>query len=79
MMKTKSGSIINTSSTAAIPNLTAYAASKAAILGLTRTAAVELAPHSIRVNAICPGSVDTPLLRHCVGEGISSGCAASFR
>jgi 2-keto-3-deoxy-L-fuconate dehydrogenase len=47
----------------ATPTLAAYAASKAAIESLTRTAALELAPDGIRVNAIAPASVDTPLLR----------------
>lgn len=47
----------------ATPTLSAYAATKAAINNLTRTAALEFAPASIRVNAIAPASIDTPLLR----------------
>lgn len=47
----------------ATPTLAAYAATKAAINNLTKTAALELAPASIRVNAIAPASIDTPLLR----------------
>lgn len=47
----------------ATPTLSAYAATKAALNSLTRTAALELAPASIRVNAIAPASIDTPLLR----------------
>ncbi len=47
----------------ATPTLAAYAASKAAIESLTRTAALEFAPDDIRVNAIAPASVDTPLLQ----------------
>ncbi len=59
------GSIINTASIAAllgIPGYSQYSASKAAVISLTRSAAVELAPRSIRVNAVCPGSVFTPML-----------------
>lgn len=58
------GSIINTASMAGragVVGLSAYAASKAAILGLTKTAAVELGPRQIRVNAVCPISVHTPM------------------
>jgi 2-keto-3-deoxy-L-fuconate dehydrogenase len=47
----------------ATPTLAAYAASKGALNSLTRTAALELAPFDIRVNAIAPASIDTPLLR----------------
>jgi NAD(P)-dependent dehydrogenase (short-subunit alcohol dehydrogenase family) len=47
----------------ATPTLAAYAASKAALESLTRTAALELAPWQVRVNAIAPASIDTPLLQ----------------
>ncbi len=59
------GSIIITSSGAAIVSgsyLSDYSAAKAALLSLTRTLAVELAPHWIRVNAICPGAVNTDMI-----------------
>lgn len=66
MMKRQgSGSVINISSVAALIGVTMplyYPASKAAILGMTRSAAAELAPYGIRVNAVCPGGVDTPLM-----------------
>lgn len=59
------GSIVNTSSNAGLkgggmPH--AYAASKWAVRGMTRAAAWELAPHGIRVNVICPGFIDTPMI-----------------
>ncbi len=60
------GSIVNVSSVQALATQTrvaAYTASKAAILGLTRAMAVDHAADEIRVNAVCPGSVDTPMLR----------------
>jgi 3alpha(or 20beta)-hydroxysteroid dehydrogenase len=58
------GTIVNTASYTALTGmafLTSYAATKAAILGMTRVAAMELAPKGIRVNAMCPGAVDTPM------------------
>ena len=60
------GRIINISSIAgrsAFPNLSAYSASKAAVIGFTRSLAVELGRHDITVNAICPGSVETEMFR----------------
>jgi NAD(P)-dependent dehydrogenase (short-subunit alcohol dehydrogenase family) len=59
------GSIINTASVAGLSGgdgPQAYSASKAAVINLTRAVAVELAPEKIRVNAICPGGILTPLL-----------------
>ena len=61
LKKNKSGSIINLSSTAGLfgfPQRTPYAASKWAIIGLTKSLAMELGKFKIRVNAICPGSVE---------------------
>ncbi|MET7616025.1 SDR family NAD(P)-dependent oxidoreductase [Streptomyces sp. NPDC005408] len=58
------GTIVNTASYTALTGMAgvgAYAATKHAILGLTRVAALELAAKGIRVNAVCPGAVDTPM------------------
>jgi NAD(P)-dependent dehydrogenase (short-subunit alcohol dehydrogenase family) len=66
MINRKMGSIILLSSINAdfaTPTLAAYAASKGALNNLTKTAALELAPLGVRVNAIAPASIDTPLLQ----------------
>jgi NAD(P)-dependent dehydrogenase (short-subunit alcohol dehydrogenase family) len=60
------GRIINISSGAGLKGIgmmSHYAAAKHGVIGLTRSLAIEMAPHGVTVNAICPGSVDTPLLR----------------
>ncbi|MDV8079567.1 SDR family NAD(P)-dependent oxidoreductase [Rhodococcus sp. IEGM 1370] len=69
------GSIVNISSVSALvgtPMPLYYPASKAGVLGMTRAAAGELAPYDIRVNAVCPGAVDTPLLRAQPDEIVDS-------
>lgn len=61
LKKAGGGSIVNIASTAALfgfPLRSAYAAAKWALIGLTKTWAMELGPHNIRVNALCPGSVN---------------------
>lgn len=63
-MKDRGGSIVITASTNSYdgePQLTAYNASKAGLLGVLHTAANELGPYGIRVNAVCPGLIRTPL------------------
>jgi meso-butanediol dehydrogenase / (S,S)-butanediol dehydrogenase / diacetyl reductase len=58
------GAIVNVASTAALfghPWAAAYAASKGGVLALTRTLAVEYAKQGLRINAVCPGSIDTPI------------------
>jgi len=65
MRKKNRGTIINLSSDAGIkgnPGCSAYSASKGAVIALTKSLALELAPYSIRVNCVCPGDVDTPML-----------------
>jgi len=67
MVVRKWGRIINISCMAgkvAFPNEVVYCSSKAAVLGLTRALAVELGPHGITINAVCPGPIDTVLLRN---------------
>jgi NAD(P)-dependent dehydrogenase (short-subunit alcohol dehydrogenase family) len=66
------GAIVNVSSVHAVQtsaNIAAYAASKGGLLALTRALAIEFAPDNIRVNAILPGAVDTPMLRAGLGRG----------
>jgi NAD(P)-dependent dehydrogenase (short-subunit alcohol dehydrogenase family) len=71
MLEQGSGVIVNTSSGAGlrgVPSLSAYAASKHAVVGLTRTAAVEYAGRGIRINAVLPGLVRTPMLENSIGD-----------
>ncbi len=66
------GAIVNVSSVHAVAtsaNIAAYAASKGGLLALTRAMAIEFAPDDIRVNAILPGAVDTPMLRAGLNRG----------
>jgi len=66
------GAVVNVSSVHAIQtssNIAAYAASKGGLLALTRAMAIEFAPDNIRVNAILPGAVDTPMLRAGLDRG----------
>jgi 2-keto-3-deoxy-L-fuconate dehydrogenase len=67
MVERRSGSIINMSSIASsvkgIPNRFAYGATKAAVIGLTKSVAADFVAHGVRCNAICPGTVDTPSLQ----------------
>ena len=71
MLKQGKGAIVNTSSTAghvgSRGRMSAYIASKHGVLGLTRTAAVEYGAKGIRVNALCPGAVRTPMTERLLG------------
>src|SRR5439155_818803 len=65
------GAIVNTASIAGLrgsPNIIAYTASKHAVVGMTRTASLELARHNIRVNAVCPAPIETPMAQQLETE-----------
>jgi NAD(P)-dependent dehydrogenase (short-subunit alcohol dehydrogenase family) len=75
MLRQGSGSVVNIASVAwdrGSPGRAAYVASKAGLVGLTRVAAVEWAGHGVRVNAVAPGYIDTPMLRRAYESGAIS-------
>src|SRR5690606_27588607 len=79
MKKRGGGAIVNTSSTFALvgsPGYAAYHAAKGGVSSLTRAAAIDLIRHNIRVNAICPGTTDTPGLRRGVEATAADPAAA---
>ena len=70
------GAVVNVSSVHAVAtsaNIAAYAASKGGLLALTRAMAIEFALDNIRVNAVLPGAIDTPMLRSGLGRGHVGG------
>ncbi|MGW6928801.1 glucose 1-dehydrogenase [Lentzea sp. NPDC054927] len=73
MTRAGGGSIVNVSSVeglAGMPYLVAYTASKFAIRGMTKVAALELGQHGIRVNSVHPGAIDTPMVSETLGRPI---------
>lgn len=79
MKRRGGGAIVNTSSTFALvgsPGYAAYHAAKGGVSSLTRAAAIDLIRHNIRVNAICPGTTDTPGLRRGVEATADDPAAA---
>ncbi len=79
MLRQKSGAIVNTASVAglvATPGMPAYVASKHAVIGLTKTAAGEVARSGVRINAVCPGPVDTRMI-HSLEQQINPADPAS--
>ena len=82
MLKQGGGVILNTSSIAGIrglPNATAYSASKHAVIGITKTVAMEYAKNNIRVNAICPVFTVTPMFDPEAMDKLKSGISEKLK
>lgn len=74
LIEKKSGSIINISSEAGLKGLqnrAAYCAAKAAVVGLTKAMAVDHSPQGVRVNCICPGTIETPMVRNLIDSSVN--------
>jgi NAD(P)-dependent dehydrogenase (short-subunit alcohol dehydrogenase family) len=71
MLRNGGGAIVNTSSVGGIvgnPGLGAYCASKFGVIGITKVAALEYVAQGVRINALCPGGTDTPMLKNWFQE-----------
>ncbi len=80
MLAQGSGVIVNVASAAGLIGIAkkpAYTASKHAVVGLTRAAALQYASRGVRINAVCPGAVDTPMLQHNLGDHLDKSMVAA--
>jgi NAD(P)-dependent dehydrogenase (short-subunit alcohol dehydrogenase family) len=82
LLKAVGGAVVNVSSVHAVAtsaDIASYAASKGALLALTRAMAIEFAPDKVRVNAVLPGAVDTPMLEAGLSRGHVEGISLEDR
>ena len=81
LLRETGGAIVNNASVAGLVALggqSAYVAAKHGVIGLTKTAAVEYAEAGVRVNAVCPGAIQTPILKHLEDAGVDEAMLSSM-